>query len=125
RFAYLDSAGNEHLVQTLEETEYPGQYHQTPTDHIPSAPDHTTGDAAPKTGAPQADHADIASGQQSRDSATQPKEQHLVFQENQKGLSYDKLFRPYLLGATQITLTDPYLRLFYQVRNLMEFVETL
>ncbi len=125
RFAYQDSAGNKHLVQTLEETEYPGQYHQTPTDHITSVPDHTTGDAPPKTGTPQADHADVASSLQSHDLATQPKEQHLVFQENQKGLSYDKLFRPYLLGATQITLTDPYLRLFYQVRNLMEFVETL
>jgi ATP-dependent Lon protease len=28
-------------------------------------------------------------------------------------------------GATKITLTDPYIRLFYQQRNLMEFLETV
>ena len=37
--------------------------------------------------------------------------------------SYDKLFGPYLEGATKITITDPYIRLFYQVRNMMEFIK--
>ena len=30
-----------------------------------------------------------------------------------------------LAGAKQITITDPYIRLFYQARNLMELVETI
>jgi len=30
-----------------------------------------------------------------------------------------------LAGATQITITDPYVRLFYQARNLMELLETV
>ena len=52
-------------------------------------------------------------------------EKHLTFQENQKGVTYDLLFGDYLKGATQITITDPYIRLFYQMRNFMEFLETL
>lgn len=52
-------------------------------------------------------------------------ESHLIIQENQTGISYDRLLGPYLQGATKITLTDPYIRLFYQQRNLMEFLETV
>ena len=52
-------------------------------------------------------------------------EKHLTFQENQKGISFDTLLGPYLRGATGITITDPYIRMYYQVRNLMEFIETV
>ena len=53
------------------------------------------------------------------------KEQHLVFQENQRGVNFDKLFGPYLTGAKRIVVTDPYLRMFHQQRNLMELLETI
>ena len=53
------------------------------------------------------------------------KEQHLVFQENQKGVSFDDLFGPYLMGASKITITDPYIMKFHQIRNLMELLETI
>jgi ATP-dependent Lon protease len=52
-------------------------------------------------------------------------EGHLVFKENQRGVTYDKLFGPYVTGAQTITVTDSYIRLFYQARNLMEFIETV
>lgn len=45
--------------------------------------------------------------------------------ENRKGVSYDALFGPYLQGAKQVTITDPYIRLFYQARNLMELIEVI
>jgi len=53
------------------------------------------------------------------------KEQHVVFQENQRGVNFDKLFGPYLAGAKRIVITDPYLRMFHQQRNLMELLETV
>jgi ATP-dependent Lon protease len=53
------------------------------------------------------------------------KEQHLTFQENQQGVTYDALFGPYLVGARRIIITDPYIRHFYQIRNLMELLETV
>ena len=54
-----------------------------------------------------------------------PQEGHITFQENQRGVSYDELFGEYLLGANKITVTDPYIRIFYQIRNFMEFLETI
>ena len=53
------------------------------------------------------------------------KERHLTIQENQKGVSFHALLGPYLRGAGQITVTDPYIRLFYQTRNFMELLETI
>ncbi|MGQ1787994.1 BREX system Lon protease-like protein BrxL [Saccharicrinis sp. GN24d3] len=50
---------------------------------------------------------------------------HLVIEENSKGISYQKLFAPYINGATKITVLDPYVRQFYQVKNFMEFIQML
>lgn len=50
-------------------------------------------------------------------------EGHHVFAENRKGISYDKLFGPFISGAQRVVVTDPYIRFFYQIRNMMEFVE--
>ncbi len=44
-------------------------------------------------------------------------------QEGQLGVSYAKLFGPYLRGATVVSLTDPYIRYDYQIHNLMNFCE--
>lgn len=42
--------------------------------------------------------------------------------ENQSNVSYEKLFGEYLVGVQDITIVDPYIRLPYQVRNLMELI---
>ncbi|WP_336274617.1 BREX system Lon protease-like protein BrxL [Vreelandella indica] len=116
RFAYMNNEGKESLVTTLEEEEYPGCYYKTVAD------------------------ADIENGTAGSHSVEKPldsavnvpepekhglEEKHLTFQENQKGVSFDTLFGPYLKGTKRITVTDPYIRLFYQIRNLMEFFETI
>lgn len=54
-----------------------------------------------------------------------PEEGHRTIDENQRGISFDMLFGSYLKGATKITITDPYIRLFFQARNLMELLETI
>ena len=111
RFAYEDRSGNARTVRTLEEEEYPHYYHKTVSE----------GELA------QVD--DTATNQRARSedasAATSPKEKHVSYQENQRGVSYDMLFGPYLKGANSITITDPYIRLFYQVRNIMELLETV
>ena len=38
-------------------------------------------------------------------------------------MSYRRLFGPYLRGAREIALVDPYIRLDYQIHNLMSFIE--
>lgn len=45
--------------------------------------------------------------------------------EGEIGISYRRLFEPYLKGAKKITLVDPYIRLDYQIFNLMSFIEML
>jgi ATP-dependent Lon protease len=44
-----------------------------------------------------------------------------ILKDNQTGVSYRKLFADYLKGAENITLQDPYIRLPYQFKNLLEF----
>ena len=52
-------------------------------------------------------------------------EGNVTFQENCKGVSFDKLLVPYLKGAKSISIIDPYLRNYWQIRNLMELLEGL
>ena len=44
-----------------------------------------------------------------------------ILNDNQTGISYKKLLADYLKGAKNITLQDPYIRMFYQLKNLLEF----
>jgi len=43
--------------------------------------------------------------------------------ENRKGASFEALFGLWLYGSFEITLTDPYIRVYNQMRNLMELLE--
>jgi ATP-dependent Lon protease len=129
RFAYQTADGQEHLVKTLEEEEFPSYYHRTVANGTVSqpepklimaseAPAPTQATLEPAVGLPEAR---LTSG------ATAPelKEQHVVWQENQRGATFDMLLGPYLKGASRITITDPYIRIFHQLRNLMELMETI
>jgi ATP-dependent Lon protease len=44
-----------------------------------------------------------------------------ILKDNQTGISYKKLFGAYLKGATSLSLQDPYIRMPYQFKNLLEF----
>lgn len=102
-FGYQTGDGQTVAVQTLEEELYPQHYHRDTAVALDTEP------AAP----PPADDGSAL------------KEKHLIFRENQRGVSYDELFGPYLRGAKRIEVTDPYLRKFHQIRNFMEFLETV
>ena len=111
-FGYKDiQTGEYKKVTTLEEKEYPHVYHKdipfaekivedTPIEIEPTVDTNTNVTPLAKEG-------------------------HFTFSENQKGVSFDLLFSAYFKGAKEITLTDPYIRAFYQVRNLMELFETI
>jgi ATP-dependent Lon protease len=114
-FSYTTAAGEEKRVTTLEEEEYSYCYYKSGG----------VGEDEPsQSGLSLAGESTRPPGLQEVSNFV-PLEQHLTFQENQKGVTYDALFGAYLRGVTKLTLTDPYIRLFYQVRNLMEFIETI
>ena len=49
------------------------------------------------------------------------KPHQVILKDNQTGISYKKLFADYLKGAENITIQDPYIRMYYQFNNLLEF----
>lgn len=119
RFVYEDKAGNSYAITTLEESEYPGHYNRV----VGDGSEPTVNDEA----SPQVDASELepVASRLAKVVAEELTEQHLTFQENQRGISFEGLFGPYLRGAKTITLTDAYIRLFHQVRNLMELLETV
>ena len=116
-FTYEDSAGQSLRVKTLEEDEYPDLYYKTVAETTLETIDTDSILTEPKPSS-------VSVQVEKPVTSNVLKEQHRSFQENQKGISYDVLFGEYLRGVSKITITDPYIRLFYQIRNLMEFIET-
>ena len=108
KFGYKDRSGKMYLVKALEEKQYP-QYYQD-NDNDDDEIDFDMPDTAPV---------------ETPIEKPELKDQHLTFQENQQGISFEAVLGPYLKGASRITITDPYIRIFYQIRNLMEFLETI
>ncbi len=115
-FGYSDTTGTWHGVTTLEEDEYPDYYQarQPQTDDAASTAEADTADTEPTTAI-----------QPSDERAPQLFEGHREFQENQRGVSYETLLMPYLRGASDITIVDPYIRLPHQGRNLVDLLALL
>jgi ATP-dependent Lon protease len=116
-FTYTDIAtGEEHTVHTLEFNQYPAlvQAYKVEQGEASGMEPPPNQPAMPAATAPAEDAAPkLESGR------------YLVIKENQTGVSYEKLFAPYLEGASRIEIVDPYIRLHHQVRNLMELCDMI
>ena len=112
-FGFSDTAGEWHAVSTLEEDEYPKYYHRRSAKGA--------GDVASDE---QSDPKQVAEEPIQLAPPAEPTffERHREFQENQRGVSYDTMLLPYLRGATEITIVDPYIRLPHQGRNLVDLL---
>jgi ATP-dependent Lon protease len=111
KFGYVDLSNNQtKMVTTLEEEQYPQHYHSQGS--TPNASDVVPIEAKPEISNTKAVPSPLREGQ-------------ITIQENQRGICFDDLFGSYLLGATKIVITDPYIRMFFQARNLMELLETI
>ncbi|NLK72538.1 MAG: BREX system Lon protease-like protein BrxL [Clostridiales bacterium] len=55
------------------------------------------------------------------DEKREPKELTIIIEEGAKGISYKRLFSPYLRRAKNIRVVDPYIRLDYQIKNFIAF----
>lgn len=102
-FEYEDKNGTIFKIQTLEEIEYGFPDNETKknenteliSEHYSTNADADSESLKPKT---------------------------LLLRENQTNVSYEKIFGEYLLNCNSIIIVDPYIRMPYQVRNLMEFI---
>ena len=115
-FVYRPVAGGAAVtVLTPEEVQYPTfSGPRTKPAGEESEEAETTPDGVPAAGAPEAPGLPVTA---------QPG--HIVVPENTKGWSYRRLFALHLKGARQITIRDPYVRLFFQARNLMELLQVV
>jgi ATP-dependent Lon protease len=126
-FTYRDlESGAIARVQTLEEVEWPDTYHAL--DLVPWEPEEAAegvaaepGVTVAEAGAPAGPGADTVAA-----TAAPALQEGLVrYRENQRGVSYDLLFGPYVAGAERIEIIDPYVRTFHQCRNVMELMGVL
>ena len=152
-FAYRPKEGGEWKhVATLEELDYPTTYHSL--DKVPwegsgiATEDAALGAFGEEPNAPSTKN-ELMTDHEARSSEgpraitapgslapsmpsepetnkkPDPKPGHLVLRENQRGVSYEKLFGAYLEGAHEIEIIDPYVRTFHQCRNVMELLEVV
>lgn len=125
-FSYTKSGGEKVKVTTLEEIQYKDMYHGTVTTaefDKPEAEESTDNDTVETTSNIDNDIKELL--QQPAEKKEELKKQHLTFAEGQLGVTYEKLFAPYIKGAKHITITDPYIRNVFQTLNLMEFLELI
>ncbi|WP_417826822.1 BREX system Lon protease-like protein BrxL [Thalassospira povalilytica] len=121
-FHYLGTEGAKRSVTTVEEEEYP-QFYYRKAEHAPEHPEQADAVEGASSVDGKAEGAEKLSQSAKTTHAPALEEGHYVFSEDRKGISYDRLFGPYIAGASRIIVTDPYVRFFYQIRNMMEFVE--
>lgn len=118
-FYYEKSAGEKIHIKTAEEKEYPNYYHKTIADgELQEAPA-TEEQSLERASVP------VAEATPTQVTEEEAKEQTLTFEEDARGVTYEKLFMPYLKGAKIIQITDPFIRMFYQANNLMDLMEVL
>ncbi|PHO04847.1 BREX system Lon protease-like protein BrxL [Rhodobacteraceae bacterium 4F10] len=120
-FHYVKPEGEKCQVTTLEEDEYPKFYHRNK-----AVEDDGEDDVVIEPVAGEGETASASQEVSAKKPANMlPREGHIVVKENRKGISYEKLFGPWLKGATKIVVTDPYIRAFHQARNMMELLEMI
>ncbi|MCJ2180128.1 TIGR02688 family protein [Novosphingobium sp. PC22D] len=122
-FYYIAQDSSKHIVTTLEEEEFSQLYHRRSVGH-----GEATGvqeNTAPAEVQPAKVRTRSETPASNASSAIIPKPGHVVFAENRKGVSFDKIFGPWTDGAKRIIITDPYIRKFHQARNVMELIEML
>ncbi|SNU02224.1 ATP-dependent Lon protease [Ruaniaceae bacterium KH17] len=122
-FRYADNQGDWHEVGTLEESQYPQLYRRD-------------WDAEAAGGETVAEDLSVdgnvanplpSTAEQTVVAPVAPvlTEGHRDFRAGQKGVSYATLILPYVRGASTITITDPYIRMPHQGRNLADLLSLL
>ena len=124
-FSYTDLEDDTiHEIKTLEEKQYPQYYTQIAVDEPqPQIP------GIEETPQPITQSGQPVSSPEPQPLETQkraypyPSGTRIDFEDFQIGFSYEKYFGPYLDGAKDIQIVDPYIRQLHQCKNLIEFLQ--
>ena len=138
-FRFRQKGGAWRDVTTLEEVNFPRIYHsrdKVPLDEeegcLAAAPAASTlvheasaGEVEPTPSQEPAPAEPEPMQTNEAPASSEPFIGHREYRENQRGVSYERLFGPYLEGVRKVEIIDPYIRKFYQCRNLMELLEVI
>lgn len=120
-FKYVNlKTGVEYSVETLEKI---SNAHILPANEVQTQL--TDADAKATSEVPQEENANQQENSIKRTRIPLLQEKSLSFRMGQTGVSYKKLFAPYLAEAKEITVEDPYIRAPWQIKNFMELVTML
>ena len=120
KFKYINlKTGFEVSIETLEQVSNQIVEHPTPEDHTEEAETSTENNETSTVVA-------NAEGGSNQHPVKRPRipilqEKSMSFRMGQTGVSYEKLFAPYMREAKEITVEDPYIRASWQIKNFMEF----
>jgi len=117
KFEYLCvKTGDKKIVKTLEQIENDfipvHERGQETEPEIPTMPTEETESEKPSTPTAEKSKKRLAS-------------KYVEIRANQKNVSYAKLFGDYFETATHIVITDPYIRMHFQIDNLVELMQTI
>ena len=107
--------GTEEIVRCSEELQYPKLFDDSTSleSDIDKADESNVGDEPTERVA------------KTRAEPKSPEAGHVVVPENVKGYSYKRLFGKHLKGATEVTIRDPYVRAYWQIRNCLELIQLI
>ena len=120
KFKYINlKTGSEVSIETLERVSNQVVEHTTTEDHTEEAETSTENNETSTVVA-------NAEGGPNQHPTKRPRipilqEKSMSFRMGQTGVSYEKLFAPYMREAKEITVEDPYIRASWQIKNFMEF----
>jgi len=117
KFGYSDKSGNWKAVTTLEEREYPTYYGG---ESLGVGSDIESAEGTAEVSAVPSDEPS-----NEKPEAKALFDGHREYQESQRGITFDTLIAPYCVGANEIVIADPYIRMYHQARNLIELIEAI
>lgn len=120
KFKYINlKTGFEVSIETLEQVSNQAVEHTTTEDNTEEAETSTENNETSTVVA----NAEGGSNQHPTKRPRIPilQEKSMSFRMGQTGVSYEKLFAPYMREAKEITVEDPYIRASWQIKNFMEF----
>lgn len=121
KFEYINvKTGKKHSIKTLEQIEndfVPDHEKELPVDDTDELPESTVSEAA----SPLPDDTPNPEHPQQKKPLV-PK--YVEIRANQSNVSYKRLFGDYLETASEIIITDPYIRAPFQIDNLIELIQT-
>lgn len=126
KYERLKEHGEVKTVDTLERINNNiGEVIEEPTSEEPEEVETPTAEQQPSADNTEVKTTDKPEPKPKRRRVADTRQKTLSFRMGQTGVTYEKLFAPYLAKANEIVVEDPYVRASWQVKNFLEFMTML